>query len=128
MENEFFVDFNISEIENVISTLPRNIPIKTNTFILQIYDSSENSQEEMKEIAYQNNLTFIDFKECFHVIKYAWNINENSQLIIGKFEYIRNNKLTNQIEYILFNPESNQKIDLSICSFILSSIDLGFGE
>ena len=116
MENEFFVDFNISEIENVISTLPRNIPIKSNTFILQIYDSSENSQEEMKEIAYQNNLTFIDFKECFHVIKYAWNINENSQLIIGKFEYIRNNKLTNQIEYILFNPESNQKIDLSICS------------
>jgi hypothetical protein len=109
-------DFNISEIPNIISRLQKNNIYRTNTFILQIYDSSSTSQEKMREIAINNNLTFVDFKECFQVIKYVWNIKEEDEILIGKFEYIRNNKLTNQIEYILFNPDTNEKIDLSICS------------
>lgn len=39
-------DFNISEIPNIISRLQKNNIYRTNTFILQIYDSSSTSQEK----------------------------------------------------------------------------------
>ncbi len=82
----------------------------------------------MREIAINNNLTFLNFKECFQAIKYVWNIKDEDEILIGKFEYIRNNKLTNQIEYILFNPDTNETIDTNLNIKINYSINVKISD
>ena len=77
----------------IISGLQKNKLYRTNIFILQIYHNSSTSLEKMRELAINNNSTFVDFKKCYQVIKYIWNIKDEDETLTGKFEYMRNNIL-----------------------------------
>ena len=65
----------------IISGLQKNKLYRTNIFILQIYHNSSTSLEKMRELAINNNSTFVDFKKCYQVIKYVWNIKDEDEIL-----------------------------------------------
>ena len=59
-----------------------------------------------------NNVSQIDFGECEEILKKQYNID---YLLIFKFDIIINDTIPSKIEYNVYNPETKEKLNLSIC-------------
>ena len=74
-------------------------------------------------ILYENqksNFSVIDLKECANILKIKYDIDNNTDLIILKYE--NENEVSNgnekSIQYEVYDPNSNTKLNLSFCSNI----------
>ena len=86
--------------------------MKGHTFIAQTYESDEKSTESANSYG---NLSTIDFGECIDILKEKYNIPESENLIIIKIDIIRNDSVTNQVEYSILKQDGT-KLNLSYCS------------
>ena len=68
--------------------------------------------------ATNRDFSIIDFKDCAELLKSNNNINSDEDLVILKYE--NNNPVSNgndkSLQYEVYLKESNQKLDLSVCS------------
>ena len=68
--------------------------------------------------ATNRDFSIIDFKDCAELLKSSNNINSDEDLVILKYE--NNNPVSNgndkSLQYEVYLKESNQKLDLSVCS------------
>ena len=73
---------------------------------------------------YENkyNLSMIDLGECEKLIKKEKNIDEDENLIIFKFEKLTNKASEKNVQYEIYDPNTLEQLDLSICES--TSIDL----
>ena len=68
------------------------------------------------------NLSMIDLGKCEELLKEQNEIDEDTQLIILKFEKLSSKASEKNVQYEIFVPNSNEPLDLSICES--TSIDL----
>ena len=81
-------------------------------FIALTYESDEKSIESANSYG---NLSSIDFDECIEILKEKYNIPESENLIIIKLDILRNDSVTNQVEYTILNHDGTT-LDLNYCS------------
>ena len=78
-----------------------------------------NSLNELKTLEgiYLNgyNLSMVDLGECEKILKEENNIDENTSLIILKFEKLTNISAEKNVQFEIYNPISKIKLDLSVC-------------
>lgn len=89
--------------------------IKTDKYILGIYNTSKEDTELMKELSYQNGLSLIDLGSCEEILKKQYEIPEDEPLIIAKIELERENEKTNQLEYAVYSIKG-EKLNLEYCN------------
>ena len=65
-----------------------------------------------------NNISSLDLKECEHLLKLKYGISDLDSLIILKMDISRNDTISTQIEYEVYNPYNYEKLNLSICENI----------
>ena len=83
--------------------------IKTENVIFHISTIEEETSNEYL------NVSVIDLGECENKIKEQEGLSEDDQLIIYKMD-LKNNDLTSTyVQYEVYNPYTNKKIDLDIC-------------
>ena len=92
--------------------------IRENDILYQI-----TSSENQKNIEY-NNISSILFEDCEDILKDKYNINKNQSLIIFKIDYYKNNSLIPIVDYELFHPINNSKLDLKYCEDELITINI----
>ena len=63
-----------------------------------------------------SNLSVIDFKECVNLLKKEYEIDEDIDLIILKYENITSNPNEKSVQYEIYAPNTTSKLNLSICS------------
>ena len=88
-----------------------------NDFVIVIYKD----ESCVKELT--NNLVFADFDSCFQKLRES-----NSNLLNVKFTILLINVIkigeSNKVSYLIYNSETGEKIDLSICEKIIVNIPL----
>ena len=89
--------------------------VKTESFILGIYNTSKEDTELMKELSEQNGLSLIDLGSCEGILKKQYSISNEEPLIIVKIELERENEKTNQLEYAVYSL-SGEKFNLEYCN------------
>ena len=76
----------------------------------------ENELNSLKEYS-NNNFSIIDFKDCAYLLRNQNKFDSNSNLVIFKYE--NDNQVSNgnekSIQYEVYLPNSNTKLDLSVC-------------
>ena len=103
------------DIDDLILALPKQTILLTQNGTVYIYESSLEGVEKAKELAMNNNLSYIDFEECISVLKNVWNIDEDQNLYVAQIEVNRTTQVTNRLDYAIYR-ENGQKLDLSVCS------------
>ena len=68
------------------------------------------------------NLSMIDLGKCEELLREQKGIDEKTELIILKFEKITNKASEKNVQYEIYNPNTKEQLDLSICK--TTSIDL----
>ena len=85
-----------------------------------------NSKNELNLLNGKNNNTnkvsIIDLGQCENLLKKQNGINENTSLIIMKFEKITNKSTERSIQYEVYEPYNKTKLNLSICENITIGI------
>ena len=85
-----------------------------------------NTQNELDILKGKSNSTnkfsIIDFGECENLLKRNYKINENTSLIIIKFEKITNISSERLLQFEVYDPYTKKKLNLSICSNITIDI------
>ena len=61
----------------------------------------------------RNKISYIDFGECENILKNQYGIEE--PLIILMVDIKRNDTISTQVEYQVFNPDNFEKLNLSFC-------------
>ena len=124
---------NISEITNMLESFLKNITfykINNNLFdafidnILSLgkpdYSlKEENLNFQLMSLNKQNeyeNISFIDLGDCEIKLKNINNIDINESLIIAKFDLFNSGYSIPKIEYDVYNPVNNKKLELDICN------------
>lgn len=101
--------------EDIIQNLPEMIKNSTPNNIIQGEDyifhiiSSDTKEESI------NNLSSLNLGECEEILKKQYNITEEENLIIAIFDYSSSNRVTNQIEYLIYDI-SGKPLNLSFCN------------
>ena len=119
-----FENNNNTEIYNkikkeIIQTFPKNgesIVIKgEDNYIFQVTtdDNEINALNENYDNDY--NLSIIDLGECEILLKKKYNIDEEDNLIIYKYEKLTNISSQKNVQYEVFNPNTLKQLNLSIC-------------
>ena len=62
------------------------------------------------------NLSMVDLGECGDLLKKEYNINDEENLIILKFEKLTNIASEKNVQYEVYQPITLEKLNLSICS------------
>ena len=62
------------------------------------------------------NYSVIDLKECGDLLKSAYNLDPDTDLIVLKYENIVNNSNDKSIQYEVYAPNITDKLNLSICT------------
>ena len=109
-------EFTIENIEEMIYAFSSGSVLYGDNFIVQVYNSSLLSTAKAFDIATEKNLTFVDLNECINILKKVWAFNSSDELIIMKIDLLRENALTNQLDYIIFAPIEGNKLDMTVCS------------
>ena len=99
-----------SIISNIIEGKQGDLLIKENNTYYQI-----TSTYNQKNKTY-DNFSSILFEKCENILKKYYNISENQTLLILKFDYFMENTLIPIIDYEVFNPNTKEKLNLSICN------------
>ena len=115
---KFFENFKTIQINESINSILSNIIegkqgdllIKENNTYYQI-----TSTYNQKNKTY-DNISSILFEKCENILKKYYNISENQTLLILKFDYFMENTLIPIIDYEVFNPNTKEKLNLSICN------------
>ena len=61
------------------------------------------------------NISIIELKNCEEILKQKYNISNNKKLIIFLTDYYINGLYIPIIDYVIFNPDNNKKLDLNYC-------------
>ena len=93
-----------------------------NNFIFHL----TNTQNELMHLQGKNNNTnkfsIIDLGECENLLKKQYKINENTSLLIMKYEKITNVSSERSLQYEVYEPNKKTKLNLSICENITIDI------
>ena len=105
--------------EDVIKTYPmdgESLVIEAeNEYVFQL-TSSLNEISSLNGIkANGYSLSMMDLGHCEYLLKTENGIDENTPLIILKFEKLTNTASEKNVQYEIFNPNNKTKMDLSIC-------------
>ena len=90
-----------------------------NNYVFQI-TTGENELNSINE-GNNNNLSMIDLGDCADLLKQEYNISDEDNLIIFKFEKITNVASEKNVQYEVYDPVTLKQLNLSICK---NSIDL----
>ena len=86
-----------------------------NNFLFHI-TSSENELDILEGKSNNtNNLSIIDLRKCENILKNHYVINENTSLIIMKYEKISNISSERSLQYEVYEPYNKTKLNLSLC-------------
>ena len=92
--------------------------IKNNTDIIIMDGLSIHQITSLNNQIGEMNLSSIDFRECEDLLKNEYKINETEELIIYKIEnYVEEYNIP-IIEYVLFNQNGSERLNLNICNNI----------
>ena len=85
-----------------------------------------NSKKEFEILNGKNNNTnrfsIINLGECENVLKKQYQLNENSSLLIIKYEKVINDSFERYVQYEVYGPYHKNKLNLSICDNITIEI------
>ena len=86
-----------------------------NNFLFHI-TSLENELEILEEkINNTNKLSIIDLRKCEKKLKNLYGVNDNTPLIIMKYEKISNISSERTLQYEIYEPYNKTKLNLSLC-------------
>jgi len=101
-------------LNNNLNELLEDI-IKNNNDVIIEEDNAVHQITSLKNQNGKNNLSSIDFGGCEDLLRSKYKINETEELIIYKIEHIIDGFNIPIIEYVLFNQNGNERLNLSIC-------------
>ena len=105
--------------KELISTFPANgesIVINgTDDYVFQVTNSINELSTLNGTLINGYNLSMIDLAECEDALKEANDIDEDSPLVLLKFEKITDVSIEKNIQYELYALNSTEKLDLSVC-------------
>ena len=85
-----------------------NTIIETKNVIFQIssYDDQKNTSL---------NISYVNLGECENILKMIYGIDSQQSLLIFKIDIISDDTNSRYVQYEIYNPNNNQRLDLSIC-------------
>ena len=105
--------------KELISTFPANgepIVINgTDDYVFQVTTNLNELSTLNGTLINGYNLSMIDLAECEDALKEANNIDDDSPLVLLKFEKITDVSIEKNIQYELYALNSTEKLDLSVC-------------
>ena len=101
--------------KNDENKINKSIVIYGNNITIEISDS----QKIKNDINYNKLISEFNFTECESKLRETKNIPDDKELIIVKIELRRNDTISTQIEYEIFDSTTKKLLDLSSCSNIL---------
>jgi len=107
-----------SLIFNTIIEEKQDLIVEEDNMICQLTSTYNQNNNEY------SNLSIILLEDCEKKLKIYYDINENETLIILKVEYIKEDSLIPIIEYEIYHPYKNEKLDLNICESIPINISI----
>ena len=107
-------DLYIEELKNIKLNKTTEV-IEGDNVVFQFTTTEE--QDYIIENSLYKNISSIDLNECEEIIKDKYNIDDNKSLIITKVDIKRNDTMSTQIEYEVYNPINLKKLNLSICEY-----------
>ena len=126
-----FLNYNNLELYSIIiSELIKEYPNNGTNVVIEGEDNyafqlttTENEKKTINgEYGNNYNLSMIDLGECEDLLKKENDIDEDTELIILKYEKITNIAYEKNIQYEVFDPIEKKKLDLSICQ--TTSVDI----
>ena len=110
---------NIANLINISKdSETKDLTIKENNILYTITTSDNQNKNENK------NESIIKLGECEKKLRKIYNISDNLSLIIFKIDIYEENLLIPIIEYEVYNPETNKKLDLEHCKGTKISISI----
>ena len=113
--NEFGIEKTYNIIQNYISgnisNITNDITITGYNTIYQITTTSNQNNDN-----YDDNISVIKLNECEDILKEVYSIPKNLSLIILKIDIKRNDSITTEVEYEVYNPITKEKLDLNYCN------------
>ena len=103
----------------VLETYPQDginiiIPAQDN-YAFQLTSSSNELKALNNNEANNKEMSIINLSNCESLLRQHYNISDNSSLIFLKYEKITGIGIEKSIQYEIYNPNTFQKLDLSIC-------------
>ena len=105
-------------LEDIIYTEKEDLIINLDNTLYQITSSFN------QNISNSNNISSINLGKCENILKGNYNISQNESLIIFKIEKKEENILSPIIEYEIFNPETNAKLNTEYCNELNEYIEI----
>ena len=104
---------------NVIKTYPvdgESLVIEANEeYVFQLTTSLNELNTLEGKYVNGYNLSLIDLGDCEKLLKDEYNIEQNTPLIILKFEKLSSSASEKNVQYEIYSPNNKTKIDLSKC-------------
>jgi hypothetical protein len=97
---------------NTINEEKQDLIIEEDSMVYQITSSYNQKNNEYY------NYSVILLGDCENKLRQYYNINDNRTLIVFKLEYFEEGSLIPIVEYEIYYPYKNEKLDLSICENI----------
>ena len=112
--------------EEIIQNYPKNgisivIEGKDN-YIFQLTNGGNEIDSLNGDDDNEYNLSMIDLGKCEELLREQKEIDDKTELIILKFEKITNKASEKTVQYEIYDPNTKEKLDLSICK--TTSIDI----
>ena len=111
----------LTKIKNqVLETYPPNginivLPSITD-YAIQLTSSDNELRTLNGQLLNEYDMSIINLKECESLLKSTYGINSNEPLIILKLEKLTKVAKEKDVQYEIYNPNTFEKLDLSICA------------
>ena len=116
-----FEDFYKGITNYIISVNPpSNVYVYNNKIKFYLYNSTDDGMKDYKELTDLYNITILNLDDCFNKIRNSNIINENYIFYVALFEFNRDDVMTPQYNFIIFN-QNGVKYQNNICDKILIS-------
>ena len=117
IKEDILIKFNMTKEEEIIYKGEDN-------FFFHI-TSAESELELLKgKNNNTNKFSIIDLERCGNILKKNYNINENTSLILMKYERVGNISSERALQYEVYEPYNKTKLNLSICDNENVNIDI----
>ena len=93
--------------------------IKNNNYTIQVYELHD--IDSIKQLAYENQLSYIELNECANFLKKYYNIPEDEDLIMLKIDLNQTKSSINKVEYFIYDYKGNE-LNVSLCNTIKVNI------
>ena len=101
--------------DNIVDNYENNPIQNTDNMTIQIYNTSKAGQEEAANA--QSNVSTIDLGECEDILRDHYSISKDEPLLIMKVDIEREDQITNQVEYSVYDI-TGKKLNLSLCNSV----------